>query len=93
MTHWRTFGRMALSIVLVASLTFILVHWHSTTRGQDCGICSVHHIPAVLSAHELLLVVPLTPERIDTFELVPAIYSAITAGLHDRAPPQVFSSL
>ena len=93
MIHWRTFARMALSIVLLASLTLVLVHWHTAIRGQDCGICTVQHIPALPGADELRLAVPLQFVRVDRSEYASRVCSCQLTGLHGRAPPCVFSSI
>jgi hypothetical protein len=91
--NWRTFGRAALALVLVASLTIVLAHWHRDSRGQDCGLCSTRHMPTLESSTGNTLFVPTSPEWTDfTYEIATphSTFSPIQPG---RAPPQVFVSI
>jgi hypothetical protein len=91
--HWRTFGRAALALVLVACLTFVLVHWHRDSRGQDCGLCSVQHMPTLQTSTANILVIPANQKRTElVYEIVPP-YSGFVPVLPGRAPPQAFVSI
>jgi len=91
--HWRTFGRAALALVLVASLTLIFVHWHRDSRGQDCGLCNVQHMPTLQSPTGNVLVIPTNQERTDfVYEITPVFFGLIPAQ-PGRAPPQAFVSI
>jgi hypothetical protein len=91
--HWRTLGRAALALVLVASLTVVLAHWHRDSRGQDCGICSVQQMPTLQSPTGNILSIPVHHERVDFTHEIAAIDSGFTLTQLGRAPPQVFVSI
>jgi hypothetical protein len=91
--HWRTFGRAALALVLVASLTFVLVHWHRDSRGQDCGLCSVQHMPTLQTPTGNIFVIPANRERTDFIHEIVPTYSGFIPVLPGRAPPQAFVSI
>jgi hypothetical protein len=91
--HWRTFGRAALALLFVASLTIVLVHWHRDSRGQDCGLCTVLHMPTLQGPAGNLLPVPTAQEWMDVVVEVTPIYSGVVLLQRGRAPPQVFFSL
>lgn len=88
--NWRTFGRAALALVLVTSLTIVLAHWHRDSRGQDCGLCSTRHMPTLESPTGNTLVVPPAREWTDLSDEIVTVYSAFTPTQPGRAPPQVF---
>jgi hypothetical protein len=90
--HWRTFSRAALALLLVASLTVVLVHWHRDSRGQDCGLCSVQHMPTLQSPAGNLLSVPTTREWMDVVDESNPPFSGVVLLQHGRAPPR-FASL
>jgi hypothetical protein len=91
--HWRTLGRAALALVLVASLTFVLVHWHRDSRGQDCGICNVQHMPTLQTPTGNILVIPANQEWKDfVFEIAPS-YPGFVPTQPGRAPPVAFVSI
>jgi hypothetical protein len=90
--YWRTYGRAALALLLVASLTIIVIHWHRDSRGQDCGLCAVQHMPTLQSPDGNILVPPTIQEWADLLTEVALIYSGIVLLESGRAPPQVFAS-
>jgi hypothetical protein len=91
--YWRTYGRAALALLLVASLTIIVIHWHRDSRGQDCGLCAAQHLPTLQSPAGKVLVAPTTQEWVDFLLEVTLIHSGIVLFESGRAPPQVFISL
>ena len=91
--NWRTFGRAALALVLVASLTVVLAHWHQDSRGPDCGLCSTRHMPTLESPTGNIPEPPTSPEWTDFITEIATVYSAFTPTRQGRAPPQVFISI
>jgi hypothetical protein len=91
--YWRTLGRAALALVLVASLTVVLAHWHLDSRGQECGLCSVQQMSTLQSPTGNILTVPFNQEWMDFTHEIATIYSGFTATQQGRAPPQVFVSI
>jgi len=90
MRNWRTYGRAALALLLVASLTIVLVHWHRDSRGPDCGLCTAQHMPTLQSPAGNLLIVPVAPEWLDVADEAAPTYSGVVLLQLGRAPPQVF---
>jgi hypothetical protein len=91
--NWRNFGRVAVALVLVASLTIVLAHWHRDSRGQDCGLCSTRHMPKLESPTGDTLVVPVNPEWTDFSDEIATPHTPFTPIQQGRAPPQVFVSI
>jgi hypothetical protein len=85
-------GRLVLSLLLVASLTVILTHWHQGARGQDCGLCSIQEMPRLLDSVGSLLVVPATQEWTALACDVTPVYSESVDVHQGRAPPQALAS-
>jgi len=91
--YWRTYGRAALALLLVASLTIIVIHWHRDSRGQDCGVCTVQHMPALQSPTGNIVAVPATREWAGSqYEPVPT-RTGVVLRESGRAPPRTFVSL
>jgi hypothetical protein len=93
MNHWRTYRRAALALLLVASLTVIVIHWHRDSRGQECGLCTVQQMPTVQSPTGNVLIVPTTEEWARVFTRPASVHSGVVLLESGRAPPQVFLSL
>jgi hypothetical protein len=91
--HWRPFGRAALALLVVASLMIVVVHWHRDSRGLDCGLCAVQHMPTLQSPTGNLLIVPTTLGWMDVTDKVASIYSGAVLLYRGRAPPSVFFSI
>ena len=84
---------MALSVLLVVSLTIIVVHWHQDARGPDCGLCNVQQMSSLVSSAGSLLIVPVSREWITPVREVTPVYSEIVLVRQGRAPPQAFVSV
>lgn len=94
--HWRNlarWGRLALAVLLVVSLTVIVVHWHQDARGQDCGLCNAQQMPSLLGSVGNLLIVPVSQEWITPVREVIPVYSEVVRLQRGRAPPQALLSL
>jgi hypothetical protein len=91
--YWRTLGRAALALVLVASLTVVLAHWHLDSRGQDCGVCSAQHMPTLQNPTGNILFIPVDHQFVDFSHEITTIDSGFIPTQQGRAPPQVFVSI
>jgi hypothetical protein len=91
--HWRTFGRAALALVLVASLVFVVTHWHRDSRGQDCGLCSVRQTPTLQAPTGNLVAVPANLEWHDVAHVIVPVYAGFVIPQQGRAPPETFLSI
>jgi len=86
--NWRTWGRTAFALLLVASLSLILVHWHLDSRGQDCGVCHAQQMPRLENATKVLAPVPPTQEWIERTAQAANFHSGFVPTQPGRAPPQ-----
>jgi hypothetical protein len=91
--YWRTYGRAALALLLVVSLTVIVIHWHRDSRGQECGLCTVQQMPTLQSPTGNVLIGPTTQEWAGVFSKPAFVYSQVVLLESGRAPPQVYISL
>jgi hypothetical protein len=91
--NWRTFGRAALALVLVASLTIVLAHWHLDSRGQDCGLCSTRHMSMLETPTGNTFFIPAAQVWADFPDEIVPLHSGFTPIQQGRAPPQVFVSI
>jgi hypothetical protein len=86
--HWRTYGRAALALLLAASLLVVFAHWHRDSRGQDCGLCNVQHMPTLQSPAGNILIVPTNQDWIDFISEINSASFGFTPVQSGRAPPQ-----
>ena len=87
--YWRTYGRAALALLLVASLTIIVIHWHRDSRGQDCGLCTVQQMPTLQSPAGNVVVAPITQEWAGIAYKSAPILTRVTLLQSGRAPPHI----
>ena len=87
--YWRTFGRAALALLLVASLTIIVIHWHRDSRGQDCGLCTVQQMPTLQSPSGNVVEAPITREWAGPVVQPVSLHSEVVLLKSGRAPPQI----
>ena len=89
--YWRTYGRAALALLLVASLTIIVIHWHRDSRGQDCGLCTVQQMPTLQSPSGNVLVAPITREWAGVDIQPDSLHSEVVLLQSGRAPPRILT--
>jgi hypothetical protein len=81
------------ALLLVASLSLILVHWHRDSRGQDCGLCSVQQMPGLGHVSSEFSFVPAPEEWAEALDSGDPVPSGFVSVLPGRAPPSADFSL